>query len=66
MLGVRPSECVAIEDSINGVRSATGAGMYCIAIPDKRLSREEFERAHLILENMDELKPQFFDTFKSV
>ncbi len=63
-LRVRPSECVAIEDSINGVRSATGAGMYCIAIPDKRLSPEAFERAHLILENMDDLKPQLFDTLE--
>jgi beta-phosphoglucomutase-like phosphatase (HAD superfamily) len=66
MLGVSPSECVAIEDSINGVRSATGAGMYCIAIPDKRLSREAFERADLILENMDELSPQLFDTLRPV
>lgn len=65
-LGVSPSECVAIEDSINGVRSATGAGMYCIAIPDKRLSREAFERADLILENMDELSPQLFDTLRPV
>ncbi|MFI5323222.1 MAG: HAD family hydrolase [Thermodesulfobacteriota bacterium] len=54
-LGVKPSESVAIEDSINGVRSAKSAGMYCIAIPDKRLSREEFERADLILERMEEL-----------
>jgi HAD superfamily hydrolase (TIGR01509 family) len=54
-LGVEPSECVAIEDSINGVRSATSAGMYCIAIPDKRLSRGEFARADLIVESMDDL-----------
>lgn len=54
-LGVKPSESVAIEDSINGVRSAKSAGMYCIAIPDKRLSREEFERADVILERMEEL-----------
>jgi HAD superfamily hydrolase (TIGR01509 family) len=63
-LGVRPQECVAIEDSINGVRSATGAGMYCIAIPDKRLSREAFEKAHLILESMDELNPRLIDSIR--
>jgi HAD superfamily hydrolase (TIGR01509 family) len=63
-LSVRPQECVAIEDSINGVRSATGAGMYCIAIPDKRLSREAFEKAHLILESMDELNPRLIDSIR--
>lgn len=65
-LGVKPSECVAIEDSINGVRSATGAGMYCIAIPDKRLSREAFESAHLTLESIDEIDPQLFGSLESV
>jgi HAD superfamily hydrolase (TIGR01509 family) len=54
-LGVKPSECVAIEDSINGVRSAKSAGMRCIAIPDKRLSRGKFDIADLILENTDDL-----------
>lgn len=65
-LGVSPAECVAIEDSINGVRSALAAGMYCIAIPDKRLSREPFESAHLILESMDEMRPEVFDSFRSM
>jgi beta-phosphoglucomutase-like phosphatase (HAD superfamily) len=65
-LGVDPSECVAIEDSINGVRSAMGAGMYCIAVPDKRLSREPFESAHLILESLDELRPEAFESFRTL
>lgn len=32
-LGTLPTRCIAIEDSINGVRSALAASMYCIAIP---------------------------------
>lgn len=64
-LGVKPSECAAIEDSINGVKSARSAGMYCIAIPDKRLSRGEFQRADLILESMDELNAGLFKSLKS-
>jgi HAD superfamily hydrolase (TIGR01509 family) len=63
-LGVRPQECVAIEDSINGVISATSAGMYCIAIPDKRLSRGAFEKAHMILETMDELDFQLINSIR--
>ena len=35
-LGLECDECVVIEDSINGVISAKSAGMYCIAVPDKR------------------------------
>lgn len=62
-LGVKPAECVAIEDSINGLRSAKGAGMYCIAIPDKRLTPEQFESADVILDSLRELTPE---TIKSL
>lgn len=63
MLGVVPAECVAIEDSINGLRSAKGAGMYCIAIPDKRLTPDQFESADVILDSLRELTPE---TIKSL
>lgn len=33
MLGVEPAECVALEDSPTGVRSATAAGVPTLAIP---------------------------------
>ena len=33
-LGVEPGECVALEDSPRGVRSAKAAGMRCIAVPE--------------------------------
>ena len=33
-LGVAPGECVALEDSRRGVRSAKAAGMRCIAVPE--------------------------------
>ena len=52
LLGVSPRECVAIEDSINGVSSAKAAGMACIAVPDKRLSPEAFDKADITLENI--------------
>ena len=63
MLGVVPAECVAIEDSINGLRSAKGAGMYCIAIPDKRLTPEQFKSADVILDSLRELTSE---TIKSL
>lgn len=33
-LGTKPQECLVIEDSENGVRSAKAAGMHCIALPN--------------------------------
>ena len=62
-LGVKPAECVAIEDSINGLRSAKCAGMYCIAIPDRRLTPEQFRSADIILDSLRELTPE---TIKSL
>lgn len=34
-LGVKPSECLAFEDSMNGLRSAHAAGMHPVHIPDQ-------------------------------
>ena len=34
-LGLAPSECIAVEDSFNGIKSAHAAGMKCCMIPDK-------------------------------
>lgn len=62
-LGVTPAECVAIEDSINGLRSAKGAGMYCIAVPDKRLTPAQFKDADVILGSLREITPE---TIKSL
>jgi HAD superfamily hydrolase (TIGR01509 family) len=36
-LGVHPSFCIAVEDSINGIIAAKAAKMRCIAIPDEEL-----------------------------
>lgn len=40
-LGRAPEECVAVEDSPNGVRSAYGAGMRVIMVPDQTEPDEE-------------------------
>lgn len=34
-LGKEPSECLAFEDSVNGLRSAYSAGMHTVHIPDQ-------------------------------
>lgn len=42
-LGVEPQRCVVFEDSINGIRAASAAGMRCIATPIALLGDSEIE-----------------------
>jgi sugar-phosphatase len=57
-LGVRPEECLALEDSPNGVLSAKAAGMYCIAVPDRYLAGDpRMMQADLRLASLEEFTP---------
>ena len=48
-----PSEAAAVEDSYNGVRSATSAGLYTIMVPDLLEPDEEMrDKADLILDSL--------------
>ena len=40
-LGLKVSECAAVEDSPNGIKSAFAAGLKCVMIPDKIQPTEE-------------------------
>ncbi len=42
-LGVDPADCLALEDSHNGVRAAAGAGMMTVMVPDMLDPTEEME-----------------------
>jgi mannitol-1-/sugar-/sorbitol-6-/2-deoxyglucose-6-phosphatase len=52
-LGVASERCLAVEDSINGVRSAKTAAMVCVAIPASGVT-EGFEGADLVLGSIEE------------
>jgi sugar-phosphatase len=55
-LGVPPAACVAIEDSPNGVVSATRAGMTCVAIPVTSVAADpRFADADVLLTSLAEL-----------
>ena len=49
---VPPERCLAVEDSINGVRSAKEAGMVCVAVPVSGVT-DGFEGADLVLDSID-------------
>ena len=54
-LGVAPAECVVLEDSPNGMRAATAAGMRCIAVPNSMTAALELPEVALRLESLAEL-----------
>lgn len=49
-LGVSPTECLVLEDSLNGVIAARAARMTVVAVPEERKS--EFSIAHLVLDSL--------------
>jgi HAD superfamily hydrolase (TIGR01509 family) len=44
--------CLAIEDSGPGVAAATGAGMTCIAVPNRWTLHQDFSGAHIVVESL--------------
>jgi len=56
-LGAAATNCAAIEDSENGIRSAAAAGMRVVAIPNRVFppSDEALALADVVLESLDEL-----------
>lgn len=43
-LGLAPEDCIAVEDSPNGIKSAVAAGMKVIMVPDRIKPNEELEK----------------------
>ncbi len=61
-LGVAGQDCLAFEDSPNGVRSAKAAGMYCIAVPDPYLADDPgMKAADLTLGSLAGFTPALLD-----
>jgi HAD superfamily hydrolase (TIGR01509 family) len=51
-LGVRPELCIAIEDSANGVRSASAAGMYTIQLRASTTAFPPQPEADLVIDSL--------------
>ncbi|MCR5032203.1 MAG: HAD family phosphatase [Lachnospiraceae bacterium] len=55
-IGVKPADAYAIEDSYNGVRSASGGGLRTIMVPDLLPANEEMKKlAEVVLINLKEV-----------
>jgi beta-phosphoglucomutase-like phosphatase (HAD superfamily) len=53
-LGVRPQNCIVIEDAAAGVRAAKKGGMYCIAVTNT-CSKQDLAEADVIVNRLDEV-----------
>lgn len=65
-LGVAPENCVAIEDSPNGVVSAKAARMRCVAIPDPGVHDDPaFGLADVVLDSLELLDTGVLDRLEA-
>jgi HAD superfamily hydrolase (TIGR01509 family) len=58
-LGADPARCAAVEDSTNGLRAASAAGMFVIAIPNHDFppTADALRSADVAIGKLDELRP---------
>lgn len=58
-LSLKPDDCVAVEDSPNGVRAAAAAGIKCVMVPDLIQPDEEMKKiAWKILPSLKDLSKE--------
>jgi HAD superfamily hydrolase (TIGR01509 family) len=51
-LGVKPEDCIVLEDSVNGVLAGVNAGSYVIAVPSEYSLNQDFSRANFVAEDL--------------
>lgn len=54
-MGLKPEECLVIEDSRNGVLAAKAAGMKCVGFRNKNSGVQDLSEADLIVGSYKEL-----------
>jgi HAD superfamily hydrolase (TIGR01509 family) len=55
---VQSEECIAIEDSLRGLLSATRAGIRCYVVPHHLTSGSDFSAAYKVLTHIREIVPE--------
>ena len=60
-VGVAPEECVAVEDSTNGVRAAKAAGMLAVGYRNQSDAELDLSEADAVAESAEELRAVLLD-----
>jgi HAD superfamily hydrolase (TIGR01509 family) len=53
--GIKPDECLVIEDSIAGIKAARAAGMKCLAVTNS-YSAERLSQADMVVRSLEDVK----------
>ena len=59
-MALDPGDCVVIEDSLNGVRSAKAAGMMAYAVPNRITTVSDFSEADQVFDTLSSLGDDLF------
>lgn len=59
-LGLKPSDCVVVEDSVNGINAAKAAGIKCIGIKSPEFNRN-IKIADVVIDGFKSLTPSFIE-----
>lgn len=60
-LGVKPEECIVVEDSCNGTRAAKAAGMACIGFINPGSGEQDLSAADYLFEAFDNIDEGFIE-----
>ncbi len=60
-LGVKPEECIVVEDSCNGTRAAKAAGMACIGFINPGSGEQDLSAADYLFESFDNIDDGFME-----
>jgi len=52
-LGLSPERCLVLEDAVNGVEAAKGAGCFVVAIPNEYTKGQDFSKADFITDTLE-------------
>ena len=54
--GFKPSECMVIEDSTNGIKAAHAAGIYCVGFKSPHSKNQDYTLANKVITSFEEIR----------